>query len=514
MSSENKCLFCGSEITEDSCGWCGFASGPKAQLPGTLAYGTDVNGFVVGDVTDMDGESTAYMAYDTHTQTKVVLKEFLPVSMVGPRNGNTVAVQQGKEVLFKNLMMDFTDLYSSLAKIESKNIQKVHSIFSANGTVYVVLEYIKADNLRQNLIKRGKPYTFKEARWLFQDLFRLMSLLEKNNIAHGGISDETVLITPDNNIVLTGFAIRDLRVKNEHIMYKLYDGFSAPEQYSLDRFSGFYTDIYSLSALLYHIVTGRVFSQESLLLKDLGKFMPKYAIETLKHATKTNPQDRIDNIQDFVLMLDNKATMEKPKAEKPKQTEKKPDTDLNKKLWIVIAVLTVVLFMVATLALTGRDNQSSAPSSSEQVESFVNQLTVPDLTGKAYSEVMKDTRITKDFYIYTSEEFDSRPVGQIIRQQPQPHTVVNTGAIIYVTISKGEEKLKVQMPTGLAGRPLAEALALLDAMGIRYVTKDVPQSQKYPCGTVTGTDIPEGIMIDPDETYVIVYVADDTPIVQ
>lgn len=513
MSSENKCMFCGSEITDNICGWCGFSAQAKTQLPGTLAYGTDINGFVVGNVTDMDGESTTYMAYDTHTQTKVVLKEFLPVSMVGPRNGNNVAVQQGKEVLFKNLMMDFTDLYSALSRIDSKNLQKTISIFSANGTVYVVLEYIKADSLRQNLIKRGKPYTFKEARWLFQDLFRLMALLEKNNIAHGGISDETVMVTPDGTVVLTGFAIRDLRVKNEHIMYKLYDGFSAPEQYSLDRFSGFYTDIYSLSALLYHIVTGRVFRPESLGLKDLGRYMPKYAIETLKHATKPNPRDRIDNIQDFVLMLDNKATMEKPKAEKPKQTPGTPQPDLNKKLWIVIAVLTVILFIVSGIALSATNGNSDTPSSSyEESESFVNQVTVPDLTGKTYSEIMKDTQLIKDFYISRSEEFSSRPVGEIISQQPLPHTSVSQGTIIYVTVSKGEEQVMVQMPTGLAGRPYEDALALLDAMGIRYVTKDVPQTRKYPTGTVAGTDIPEGIMIDPKETYVIVYVSDNTPL--
>ena len=162
MASE--CIICGSEITQDSCSWCGFSQQPKAQLPGTLEYGTNVNGYVVGDVLDMDGESTSYLAYDTANQRKVILKEFLPVSMVGPRNGTHVVAQQGKEVLFKNLMMDFTDLYSSLVSIESKAIQTVYSLFSANGTVYAVMEHIKGDTLRQNLIKRGKTYTFKEAR--------------------------------------------------------------------------------------------------------------------------------------------------------------------------------------------------------------------------------------------------------------------------------------------------------------------------------------------------------------
>ena len=514
MTTEKQCIFCGSELTDDNCRWCGLSQQAKAELSGTLPFGTNINGYIVGDVTNMDGESTSYMAYDTASQRKVVLKEFLPVSMVGPRQGTQVAVQQGKEVLFKNLMMDFSDLYSTLSSIDNKTVQAVHSLFSANGTVYVVLDYIKGDTIRQNLIKRGKPYTFKEARWLFQELFRLLDILEKNNIAHGGISDETVMVTDDGAIVLTGFAIRDLRVKNEHIMYKLYDGFSAPEQYSMDRFSGSYTDIYSVAALFYHIVTGRVFTPGCLELKDLTRYMPKYAVQALKYATKPNPRDRLDNATDFVLMLDNKATVEKTaEIKKPADNNNTSEEKMKKLLPVIIVVLVIVLFFTAMLSINTGDESSSAPASSEESSSFVSQVTVPDVTGKTYSQVMNDSSLTDQFFFNISEEFSDKPVGQIIRQQPLANTPVSPGTIIYVTVSKGQEEIKVQMPTGLKGRPLSEVQSLLDAMGIRYVTKDVPQTRQYSYGTVTGTDIPEGIYINPKDTYVIIYVADNTPVV-
>lgn len=514
MSSEKKCVFCGSELSEDICKWCGFPQQPKAQLPGTLEYGTDVNGYIAGDVIDMDGESTSYLAYDSANQRRVILKEFLPVSMVGPRNGTQIMVQPGKEVLFKNLMMDFSDLYSTLSAIDNKTIQTVYSLFSANSTVYAVLEYIKGDTLRQNLIKRGKHYTFKEARWLFQELFRLLDILEKHNIAHGGISDETVMVTDDNAIVLTGFAIRDLRVKNEHIMYKLYDGFSAPEQYSQNRFSGFYTDIYSVAALFYHMVTGRMFAPGCLELKDLTKYMPKHAIQALKYATKPNPQDRLDNATDFVLMLDNKATVEKTaEIKKPAGKTDKAETDFKKYLPFVIVILIIILFFTAMLAINPGDDSSSLPSSQTVPESsYVNQVTVPDFKGKTYSRVMNDSRLINQFYFNISEEYSDRPVGQIIRQQPLADTLVSPGTVIYLTVSKGEEEIKVQIPYSLKGRPLAEVQQLLDAMDIRYVTKDVPQTQQYSYGTVTGTDIAEGVYINPKDTYVIVYVADNTPV--
>ena len=510
-----NCIFCGSELTEDVCSWCGFSQTAAAQLTGILPFGTDVNGYVIGDVIDMDGESTSYIAYDTENQRKVVVKEFLPVSMVGPRNGINVMAQQGKEVLFKNLMMDFSDLYSSLSLIDSKAIQKVNSLFSANGTVYVVLEYISADTLRQNLIKRGKPYTFKEARWLFQQLFALLDILEKKNIAHGGISDETVLVTDEGTVVLTGFAIRDLRVKNEHIMYKLYEGFSAPEQYNLNRFSGFYTDIYSTATLFYHTVTGRMFSQGCLELKDLSRYMPKYAIRALKYATKPNPSDRLDNATDFVLMLDNRATVEKS-AQKKKDNKKQQITEeqLRKILLVIIVVLVVTLFFTAIMAINTGDSSSLPPSSSQsEIISRTTDVKLPDFTDKTYSEIMNDNRLISRFYFNISEEYSDLPKGQVIRQQPLPDTVVNEGTVIYLTISKGPEEVKVQVPEGLAGRPLDEVKALLDAMDITYVTKEVPQTRQYSCGTVTGTDIPGGVFINPKDTYVIIYVADNTPVV-
>ena len=97
-------------------------------------------------------------------------------------------------------------------------------------------------------------------------------------------------------------------------------------------------------------------------------------------------------------------------------------------------------------------------------------------------------------------------------RKPQANLSVDKGTIIYITISKGVEKVKLQIPYGLAGRPVEEVKGLLETMEIPYIVKYVAQTKQYSHGTVTGTDLPEGVMIDPEETYLIVYVADDTPL--
>ena len=252
------CIFCGRQLNNsDKCVWCGFSQKEREDIPGTLSYGTKLRSYVIGNVFSIDGESITYFAFDTSRQKTVLLKEFLPVTLVAPRNGDEVTVQPEKQVLFKNLLMDFIDLYQTMQHIKHPAMPEIYEVFGDNKTAYAVREYVTGTPLSQVLIKRGKPFTFKEIRWLLENVFSLLGEFSKLNIHHGGISDETIIITPDNTVMVTGYAIQDLRTKNEHIAYKLYDGFSAPEQYYSDRFQGMYTDIYALACLIYYAVTGK-----------------------------------------------------------------------------------------------------------------------------------------------------------------------------------------------------------------------------------------------------------------
>ncbi|MBR2502928.1 MAG: protein kinase, partial [Oscillospiraceae bacterium] len=253
----SDCIFCERQLNnEEKCVWCGFPQKEREAIPGTLSYGTKLKDYVLGNVTEVDGESTTYIAFDKTIQKKVFVKEFLPVTLVGPRSNNDVVVQPEKQVLFKNLLYDFVDLYKTLQDINSGAMPKVLEVFIENKTAYAVTEITNGVSLKDVLIKRGKPFTFKEIRWMLQPVFQLLNEMSKLNIHHGGISDETIIVTPDNTVVLTGFAIQDLRTKNEHVAYKLFDGFSAPEQYFSNRFQGTYTDIYALACLIYYSVTG------------------------------------------------------------------------------------------------------------------------------------------------------------------------------------------------------------------------------------------------------------------
>ena len=55
---------------------------------------------------------------------------------------------------------------------------------------------------------------------------------------------------------LTGYATVGLRTAGSGLHEQLYEGYSAPEQYSTAEFEGRYTDEYSLAAVFYRMVCG------------------------------------------------------------------------------------------------------------------------------------------------------------------------------------------------------------------------------------------------------------------
>ncbi|MBQ7816178.1 MAG: PASTA domain-containing protein [Oscillospiraceae bacterium] len=506
----SECIFCNGQLNNsEKCVWCGFDQKGKEAIPGTLSYGTKLKNYVLGDVVSVNGESTTYIAYDTQTQQRVRIKEFLPVTLVAPRTDKDVVVQEEKQVLFKNLLYDFVDLYKTMQKIQSPAMPKVLEVFVENKTAYAVMENIKGVPLKDVLIKRGKPFTFKEIRWMLQPIFQLLNEMSKLNIHHGGISDETVIVTPENTVALTGFAIQDLRTKNEHIAYKLYSGFSAPEQYYSDRFQGSYTDVYALACLIYYAVTGKYLEKEALEVKDINRLFPKCAVEALRYAIKENPKDRLDKISDFVMMLDDKGTIVKPKAEKIDEK--------NYKKIAVYAVIAVVLLVVLFAAFKniGQGNSvSESESDSHSAESVISSEEaalnlLPNFVGKDYADVVADSNYQKDYTFVKLESYsDEYAAGKICQQSPDANTTVTAGITVYLTVSVGPKEVFV--PADIIGISYTDAVKKLDAAGIQHTIEYVDQTREFVAGMVAGLSISEGQEIAKDEVLVV-YVSNDKP---
>ena len=499
----SDCIFCERQLnSEEKCVWCGFHQKVKGAIPGTLPFGTKLKDYVIGDVAEVDGESTTYYAFDKTIQQKVLVKEFLPVTMVAPRNTLDISVQPEKQVLFKNLLYDFVDLYQTLQKIKSPALPKIHEVFIENKTAYAVIDSVKGVPLRDVLIARGKTFTYKEIRWMLEPIFALMEEMSKLNIHHGGISDETVIITHDGNVVLTGFAIQDLRTKNDHVAYKLYKGFSAPEQYYSDRFQGTYTDIYALASLIYYSVTGKLLEKSALEGKEIYRTFPKCVLEALRYATKENQKERLDSISDFIMMLDDKGTVIKPKEEKSSKKDKKT---------VQYGIIGAVAVAVLAIGLSAVNKPEQPPASEVEPNTEVQQpeqLYVPNLIGQKYAEVIADSTYIDEFIFVKLDSYsDEYSAGKICLQSPASGQPVTAGTTIYLTVSLGPQAVKVPEIIGIS---FNDAVEKLDQLGIVYRKEYVDQTREYVHGMVADLSIDEGEEISVDQVLVV-YVANDKP---
>ncbi len=514
MKKENICIFCEKELNnENKCEWCNFSNDETQNMKGALSYGTIIDNFVIGEVIDFTGEGFSYLSYDRNTQTKVVIKEFFPATILKQRKNQDILILEGKEVLFKNLMMDFVDIHSELINIKNDYMQKVYSVFSRNNTSYAVLEYIKSTPLHQFLINRGSNYTFKDARWALNGILSLIADLNDKNISHGGISDETVVVDSDGNFKLTGFSIQDLRTKNDHIIYKLYDGFSAPEQYEMGKFQGFYTDIYSISALLYYMVTSTHYkAYQDLELKERGKLIPKYALIAFKNSLNENPSDRLDNIEDFILMLDNKAIILPPKEDKIKPSNNTFFDFIKNKRNHPLIVISLMIIFIFILAISSFNNSSNITTETQsEVISQTAKIVVPNLVGTSYNEIMNDEDLQNNFYFVMDEVYDSTvPKGSVVSHSPSYLNEVAPGSTIYLMVSKGPNQLIV--PDGLIGQNISVVESILNDLEIKYNIVYVDQTQEKPSGTVVNTDKQPGDLIDKDLGLIVLYVANDKPL--
>ena len=161
-------------------------------------------------------------------------------------------------MLFKTTRMDFADLYRSIQRITPANgLEAVLDVFEENNTVYAVMENPGGIPLQQWLDERPSPVSAETARNMLQPVFDGVAAMHQVGLVHRGICPENIRVLENGRARLTGYATVGLRTAGSGLHEQLYEGYSAPEQYSTTEFEGRYTDEYSLAAVVYRMVCGQ-----------------------------------------------------------------------------------------------------------------------------------------------------------------------------------------------------------------------------------------------------------------
>ena len=309
------------------CRYCGYVEGTPPEQPHYLRPGTVLKGhFIVGTAIGVGGFGITYKCYDATLGVIVAIKEFFPVGLVNRSPGEMkVGLLSGeKEKQYKNQIKRFLMEAQSIAQFGKANdIVNVFDYFEENNTAYIVMEYIDGVLLKDYLEKQG-ALSPDIAMTIIEPVVEALKKIHASGIIHRDISPDNIFIAGEDSVKVFDFGAAILNdesgAKEGEKVIKV--GYSAPEQYRDSAGQGYFTDIYSIGAILYQMITGqkpiesteKEYKDELKSPLELGFDIEPNLDRAIMEALAVQPALRFQGIQQFDDAINGKRKAEYPKV--------------------------------------------------------------------------------------------------------------------------------------------------------------------------------------------------------
>ena len=233
---------------------------PTANVsPGALPSGWPLNEYRIESLLGGGGFGLTYLAHDTLLDCKVAIKEFLPTDIALRGEGQRVVPRAGPAVeMFEQGLRRFLDESRALANFRHPHIVRVSRFFEANGSAYMVMDYEQGRPLNQWVRERGGRVDRATLLAIVRPLLEGLQVIHDGGFLHRDIKPPNICIRDDGAPVLLDFGAARRYHDTEHTLTAIVTpGFAPFEQYHSHGNQGPWTDIYSLAAVMYWLVTGQ-----------------------------------------------------------------------------------------------------------------------------------------------------------------------------------------------------------------------------------------------------------------
>lgn len=263
------------------------------------------------------GFGITYLASQVALNRKVTIKEFFMKELCN-RDEQTSQVSvpsMGSVDTVARFRAKFVKEAQTIAALNNPHIIHIHDIFEENGTAYYVMDYLSGGSL-SDLVQRDGVLAEATALGYIRQVADALSYIHARNINHLDIKPSNVLIDGNGNAVVIDFGLSkrydETGSQTSTTPVGISHGFAPLEQYQPGGVSTFSptTDIYSLGATLYKLLSGQTPPNATALLDadlDLSRLSASPSTKAaIAAAMQPKRKGRPQTVEAFIAMLDEK----------------------------------------------------------------------------------------------------------------------------------------------------------------------------------------------------------------
>lgn len=206
-------------------------------------------------------------------------------------------------------------------KLSHPNIVQVYDAGEENGIYFIALEFIGGSSVRRLLVERGRnrPLPLRQAVEIAEQIAGALAYAHAQTVIHRSVSPDTVLVTSHGIAKLANLGFLQ-NLEDSGLLHTPSPPrrpgdlpFIAPEQLADERSATAQSDLYSLGAVLFMMVTGqppfrgttekeiveRVIKGERETVRRLQRDVPEDLAQIIERALAKSEADRFLNASEL-----------------------------------------------------------------------------------------------------------------------------------------------------------------------------------------------------------------------
>ncbi len=203
-------------------------------------------------------------------------------------------------------------------KLSHPNSVSLYDAGEKEGFRYIVMEYVKGYTLLDHIEKPALHLTLEQKVDAIFRCCKALSYAHKLGVVHRDIKPSNIMRTEDGETKIMDYSIATIMEGHSIDPDKIIGSptYMSPEQI-LKKGVGRHSDLYSLGAVAYHLISGRrpfdgteikqvmldVVHKPAVELKKLDSTIPSFLSDIIAKAMSKDPADRFASCQEFAEQL-------------------------------------------------------------------------------------------------------------------------------------------------------------------------------------------------------------------